>query len=309
MTSSTVTKKRRNWHQYNQKLVNETLDLFVQRDILEYFRNLDTLNGGKIGRPFQYANSVILMICAVREYFYLPYRQAEGFANLLGGMWGAKIPSYSQICRRQKTLSVPLDVSRLEDGTGPIEIIFDSTGLKVQNRGEWLERKHHDVRRGFVKLHITCDKTKHRITSVQITDEHTHDTKEFEPLLIRAKERIPNVVTKIYADTGYDSRANFNLVGREFPAAEPVIKPRANASGKSRGSYLRGRTAKEFIKDPKAWKTNHGYGQRWQIEATISTFKRKFGEFVRSISSPAILNEVITKCLTYNILAEHRSSV
>jgi hypothetical protein len=60
---------------------------------------------GRLENHSQYASSVILMICAAREYFYLPYRQAEGFANLLGGMWGAKIPSYSQICRRQKTLS------------------------------------------------------------------------------------------------------------------------------------------------------------------------------------------------------------
>jgi hypothetical protein len=300
---ASVKDKKRNWHEYNQKLVNETLDLFVQRDILESFKNIDTLNDGKVGRPFQYANSVILMICAVREYFYLPYRQAEGFANLLGGMWGAKIPSYSQICRRQKTLSVPLDMSKLDDG--PIEIIFDSTGLKVQNRGDWIRQKYH-VRRGFVKLHITCDRIKHRITSVKVTDEHTHDTKEFEPLLGNAKERVSSVV-RVYGDTAYDSRANFNLIGRELPSAEPVIKPRANASGRSRGSYLRGRTAKEFIKDPKAWKTNHGYGQRWQIETTISTFKRKFGEYVRSISSIAILNEVVTKCLTYNILSAYRS--
>lgn len=297
-----MTIQKRNWHEYNQKLVNETLDLFVQRDILESFKNIDTLNGGKVGRPFQYANSVILMICAVREYFYLPYRQAEGFANLLGGMWGAKIPSYTQICRRQKMLSVPLDMSKLD---GPAEIIFDSTGLKVQNRGEWIRQKYQ-VRRGFVKLHITCDREKHRITSVRVTDEHTHDTREFETLLVNAKERVPNV-TKIYGDTAYDSRANFNLVGKELPQAEPVIKPRINASGRSRGSYLRGRTAKEFIKNPKEWKINYGYGQRWQVETTISTLKRKFGEYVRSISSTAILNEVITKCLTYNILSTYRN--
>lgn len=296
--------KKRNWHEYNQKLVNETLDLFVQRDILESFKNLDTLNDKKVGRPFQYASSVILMICAVREYFYLPYRQAEGFANLLGGMWGAKIPSYSQICRRQKTLSVPLDISRLD---GPVEIIFDSTGLKVQNRGEWIRQKYH-VRRGFVKLHITCDREKHRITSVKVTDEHVHDTKEFEPLLVSATERVP-VVTKIYADSGYDSRRNFNLIEKELPLSDPVIKVRSSSTGKSRGSYLRGRTAKEFIRDPKAWKINHSYGQRWQIETAISTLKRKFGEFVRSLSFSAILNEVITKCLTYNILSAYRSSV
>ncbi len=106
-------------------------------------------------------------------------------------------------------------MSRLD---GSIEITFDSTGLKVQNRGEWMRQKYH-VRRGFIKLHITCDREKHRITSVQVTDEHAHDTKEFEPLLVCAKERVTASSSSIiiaYGDTGYDSRANFQSCGKSF---------------------------------------------------------------------------------------------
>jgi hypothetical protein len=79
---------------------------------------------------------------------------------------------------------MPLDMSRLE---GPIEIIFDSTGLKVKNRGEWMKQKYQ-VRRGFVKLNITCDRAeKHTITSSKVTDERIHDTKEFKPPLCQRK--------------------------------------------------------------------------------------------------------------------------
>lgn len=42
-----------------------------------------------------------------------------------------------------------------------------------------MRQKWH-VRRGFVKIHITCDRKTHRITSVEVTDEHKADTKEFE---------------------------------------------------------------------------------------------------------------------------------
>ncbi|HZW55192.1 MAG TPA: transposase [Nitrososphaerales archaeon] len=89
------------------------------------------------------------MISAVKEYFRLPYGQAEGFADLLGGMWGASIPSYSQICRRQKTLNIPLDIKKNYDGDQLVDTIIDSSGLKVSNRGEWMRRKWK-VRRGSV---------------------------------------------------------------------------------------------------------------------------------------------------------------
>ncbi|HZW55191.1 MAG TPA: hypothetical protein VFF30_02790 [Nitrososphaerales archaeon] len=57
--SSPKRKKRRNWHNYNKKLVNETVDLFVKRDALESFKKLDPLNSRKVGHPFQYSNSII----------------------------------------------------------------------------------------------------------------------------------------------------------------------------------------------------------------------------------------------------------
>lgn len=302
----TVRSARRNWHDYNQKLVNETVDLFVHRDVLESFKKLDSLNeGGKVGHPFEYASSVILMICAVRNYFHLPYRQAEGFAKLLGGIWGAKIPCYSQICRRQKTLNIPLNINEAyyEDGGQPADIIIDSSGLKVSNRGEWMRQKWK-VRRGFIKIHLTCDCKTHSITSVQVTDEHVHDSMQFKTLVSNAKERVRKI-GRVFGDTSYDSRENFNHVG-SLGGAEPVIKPRKNSSGKSKGSYLRGKTAREFIKDPKEWKQKHEYGQRWQIETSISTFKRSLGECVTSILPFGIVNEVLSKCLTYNIMAAHR---
>gem|GEM_PF-4465008 len=54
---------KRSWHEYNQKLVNETLETCSFREtFLESFKKLHISNEGKVGRPFQYASSVILMI-------------------------------------------------------------------------------------------------------------------------------------------------------------------------------------------------------------------------------------------------------
>ena len=54
----------------------------------------------------------MLILLAVKEYFGLPY---------------------SQICRRQKKLGIPINIKH--DEKGPVEIAIDSTGIKVLNRG------------------------------------------------------------------------------------------------------------------------------------------------------------------------------
>ncbi|MEM3262186.1 MAG: transposase [Conexivisphaerales archaeon] len=81
------------------------------------------------------------------------------------------------------------------------------------------------MRRGWVKLHISCDIANH--LSVEVTDEHTADGKEFSKLGAMDK------VNKVFGDSAYDSRDNFNSV--QAMGAEPVIKPKINSIGKSKG--------------------------------------------------------------------------
>ena len=69
--------------------------------------------------------------------------------------------------------------------------------------------------------------------------------KEFKPLVEKAAER--GRVTKVYADTAYDSRADFNLL--YSLNAEAVIKPRRNSSSNTRGSYLRAKVVRAFLSD------------------------------------------------------------
>ena len=55
------------------------------------------------------------------------------------GEWGARISSYTQICRRQKELNIPLGVKYSKDK--PVDIAIGSTGIKAFNRGEWIRQK------------------------------------------------------------------------------------------------------------------------------------------------------------------------
>ena len=127
--------------------------------------------------------------------------------------------------------------------------------------------------------------------------------KEFKPLVEKAAER--GRVTKVYADTAYDSRADFNLL--YSLNAEAVIKPRRNSSSNTRGSYLRAKVVRAFLSDQEEWKDNVRYGLRWIAETCNSTMKRTLGEFIRAIHPIHIIQEMKAKCLTYNILTAWRS--
>jgi hypothetical protein len=70
-------------------------------------------------------------------YFHLPYRQTEGIIKA-SGMNLPNHPSYSQICRRVNKMDIPS--KRLDDDDGII-IAIDSTGIKVTNRGKWIQEK------------------------------------------------------------------------------------------------------------------------------------------------------------------------
>ncbi|MDG7037610.1 MAG: IS5 family transposase [Nitrososphaerota archaeon] len=218
---------------------------------------------------------------------------------MLGGIWGARIPSYTQICRRQKELNVPPGVKY--DRDKPVDIAIDSTGIKAFNRGEWIRQKWA-VRRGWVKLHITCDIPNHLITSVQVTDEHDSDGKEFGKLVDGAKDTTGKI-SRVFGDSAYDLRTIFKYA----VGAEPVIKPRMNSTGRPRRSYVRAKTMKEFLSDQQAWKKRHQYGQRWQVETVFSSLKRMVGEYFTSVLSSGIFNEIMSKVFTYNVVEANRN--
>ncbi len=98
----------------------------------------------------------------------------------------------------------------------------------------------------------------------------------------------------------YDSRENFNFL--EAKGIEPGIKIRHGASGKARGSWARRRAAREFLKDEKKWKRRVGYGRRWAAEGTFSNLKRTFGEFVAAKKLKNMVQEMVLKAFTYNLL-------
>lgn len=71
------------------------------------------------------------------------------------------VPNVSTLSRRRKALKVniPYRVS-----SGPLHLLIDSTGIKVEGEGDWNARKHGGTkRRVWRKIHPGIDEQAHSI--------------------------------------------------------------------------------------------------------------------------------------------------
>jgi len=292
-------KQKRDWKTYNEQLVKRG-ELLINLDFVENWeKELEEMNRGKRGKPFDYPESLIRFLAFPRYFFRLQFRQEEGFVEALAKLVPElRVPDYSTICRRINSLSPKFERS-LRGLGDDVVVAIDASGIKVTNRGEWRrERWGGKSERGYLKIHVAVDTKTKQILAMEVTDERTGDIKKFKPLVERAAGTAK--VKLVLADSAYDSRESFNFL--EAMGIEPGIKVRRGASGKARGSWARRRAAREFLRDEEKWKRRVGYGRRWAAEGAFSNLKRTFGEFVAAHEFKNMAKEMMLKAFCYNLL-------
>ena len=285
------------WKEIDEKLIKRG-ELILDLDFLEHHQEeLNTSNKGKNGRPYQMAASYIQLLSAVRYLYQMPYRQLEGFTRSLHTLVPALPPGdYSGL--RKRILSQPVDpYLSLRETAEPVSIAVDSTGIKVEKAGGWIERKHGKKKR-YVKLHFAVNVETHEVVAMEVSTDDTHDVKAL-PGLVEGAER--NVrVARVLGDGAYDSGDVYRLL--EAKGIESVIKPRRNAR-LGAGPLARRRAVSQIRElGYEAWAKLTGYGRRWAVETSYSTFKRLFGELSLARSFENIVRELVGKVALYNVL-------
>ncbi|SDE83800.1 Transposase DDE domain-containing protein [Salipiger thiooxidans] len=66
----------------------------------------------------------------------------ESLLRLVGLAWA--VPVFSTLRRRQKALAVNIPY---RGSKGPLDLLIDSTGIKVEGEGEWHARRHGGPKR------------------------------------------------------------------------------------------------------------------------------------------------------------------
>lgn len=289
--------RHRNWSQYNKKLVQRgRITFLIDPKILPKL-NVKKIKG-KLGRPFQYSDSLILLLLMVKAQFGTTYRALEGFSqSVLEKTLALVMPNYSLICKRAKTLKHALPKL---SGRKPHTVLLDATGLKVVGEGEWKRKIHGPGRpRKWIKLHVAVDEATQEIVSLQTTESSKADVSCAKDLLDGAGKRVKRVI----ADGAYDSLDFRETVTAR--GASSLIPPPKNAKYKGTSpdrddalcliaGFGGGRKGRSL------WGKCTGYSRRSLVETAFSRYKRLFGARMYSKTFDRQQVENYLKCYLLN---------
>ena len=203
----------------------------------------------------------------------MPLRQTTGFVESLLRLAGLdwKVPDFSTLCRRQKTLNVSIPY---RGGSGPLHLLIDATGIKAEGEGEWNARKHGgSKKRLWRKLHLGMDEETLEIRAVGVTTSNVGDA----PMLPDLLEQIPpdQDIATVTADGAYDTRRCHNVIAARGAAA--IIPPRKNAQlwkPTTAGAIARNEAVRACKYLGRAlWRKLTGYHRRSRAETKMNCVK------------------------------------
>jgi len=288
-----------NWSEYDKAL--------VQRGSITYWISDDFektwMHTGKKqrGSQFDYSDQAILVMLTVKEVFHLTNRGVEGFVRSI--FWMMKInlpvPDHSTLSRRGKDLKVKLPKKPNQS----LNIVMDSTGLKIYGEGEWKVRMHGvSKRRTWRKLHVGANPEDGEIEAVILTENNVSDDAAVEVLLEQFEQDIINFA----ADGAYDKRKVYDCLNAHSPDVNILIPPRKNAR-----IWKHGNTQAERLKRDenlrsirkhgrKEWKKDSGYHVRSLAETTIFRLKTIFGDELSARLLETQTTQALVRCAALN---------
>ena len=177
---------------------------------------------GRRGRPQINSDIAIEAGLMLRLAFGRPWRQTEGMLGSIMDLLGLDlpVPDHTTFSRRSADLGV---ATTLKKASGPVQVVIDSTGLKVFGSGEWLHEKHGGrPRRSWRKLHLAVDPDSGEILASELTPTDDGDASLVGPLL----DQIDRPLAEVIADGAYDGEPVSQAVSRHSPDAAVIIPPR-----------------------------------------------------------------------------------
>ena len=133
--------KTRNWPSYNDELKRRgSLAIWFDREM-----TWEATPTGERGRQPDDSDAAIQTCLTMKVLFGKAHRQTTGFVEsllqLINLDWA--VPDFSTLSRRQKTLKVNIP---FHGSAGPLHLMIDSTGIKVEGEGEWTGEGQQTVR-------------------------------------------------------------------------------------------------------------------------------------------------------------------
>jgi hypothetical protein len=232
---------------------------------------------GRPGGQRRYANLAIGTALTVRGVFHLPMRQAECFLRSVAVLLGLElpIPDHTTLSRRGKALGkISLEPQR---GAGPVDLVIDSTGLRVHVGGSGTPPKN----RAWRKLHLAVDRNSGEILSAELSSRKAHDATRVPKLLKPLELRVASAC----ADGAYDTDAVYAALREQGGGARVriLIPPPRNARVRPHAPPERNRNIRALTRlGRRAWYRVSGASARARVENVFHRHKSVLGREMRS---------------------------
>ncbi len=285
-----------NWSAYNAALRRRgSLLVWLDRE-MEWLAPAS----GRPGRPRTFSDAAIQFCLSIKVLFGLALRQSIGMVESLlklAGLEDWPVPDYSTLCRRQKTVAIQIPFRR---SGGALNLLVDSTGVKMRGDGEWQVRRHGaSRRRQWRKVHLAMDTATGDIRAVEFTPSHQGDS----PVLPDLLDQIPEgeQIGTVTADGAFDTRrCHTAIIERGATAIIPIRKngrpwKEDCSAARTRNEILR--ASRHFGRA--LWKRLTGYHARSRIEAQIRRLKA-FGDRIASREPDRQTAEIHTRIALMN---------
>ena len=289
----------KNWPEYEKALVQRGSITFWLSDDVE---KVWLYAGEKQrGSQFDYSDKAIEIMLTIKEVFHLTNRGVEGFVRSLFQMMdiALPVPDHSTLSKRGKTLKVKLPRKTNES----LNLVLDSTGLKIYGEGEWKVRKHgYSKHRTWRKLHMGANPDNGEIQVVVLTENSVSDDSVVKDMLAQ----IEQTLLACAADGAYDKRRVYDALNEHSPEVEILIPPRKNARiwqhGNSKEERLKRDENLRYIRKHgrQQWKDDSGYHIRSLAETIMFRLKTIFGDQLSARLLETQTTQILIRCLALN---------
>lgn len=294
----------RNWAEYDKNLVQRGSITFWFGDDFE--KTWGHVAEKQRGGQFDYSDQAITTMLTIKEVFHLTNRGVEGFVRSLFQQLKVDlpVPDHSTLSRRSQTLKVTVPKKKTNQS---LNIVIDSTGLKIYGEGEWKVRMHGvSKRRTWRKLHVGADPDTGELQAVLLTENKVSDDAAVAELL----QQIESPIESCAADGAYDKRKVYDQLNAHSPEVTILIPPRANAKiwqhGNTKAERLKRDQNLRYIRQHgrQNWKTESGYHVRSLAETAMFRLKTLFGNSLSARRIETQSTQAMIRCAALNKMTQ-----
>jgi hypothetical protein len=292
----------RDWVKTNELYVKRGEFLLDFEWVQGWDKELEEMNRGKKGAPYQFPESLIKQQALWNQY--LSFRVTEGITReVVSFSQLPKYNNYTTIFRRVTKSDYDLPKMKSEK----ISAATDGSGIKMNMGCEYFQEKYGDgKRKKYIKVVITADPFQKDIAKIEVSVEGEGDSEpEIAEDHMRQLINEGYIIEGFYGDGSFDTNPLFDFC--DMNNIDPKIKIRENAVVEERGSWRRNEEVKKYKKmGYKKWARKKKYGRRWTgTEGIFSAVKRIMGDRVRSKRVDNMCKEAERRFWAYQVMKRY----